>query len=154
MSESPWGRDAEVSVTLKHDGKYEAPWIVFRGSPEQVKADIVEALGWDKDAGDTRSLVELVHAADKQAKAEYGVKAELGGKVISRERKSSTKSASEDKAPEAEASEEDGNPLVKVIASINNVADLKKLWAENQEAFQDGDLMDVWKARGKELSNA
>lgn len=153
MSESPWGRDAEVSVTLKHDGKYEAPWIVFRGSPEQVKADIIEALGWDKDAGDGKSLLELVHQADKQAKAEYGVKAHLGGRTISKERKSSTESVSEDTSAEAEAAEE-GNPLLAQIAAVNTVDDLKKLWAENQEAFKDGELMTVWKARGKELSNA
>lgn len=159
MSDTPpWNPEAgEVSVTLKHDGKYEAPWMVFRGRPESVKADILAAFGWDTEAGEGKSLYEIALQADRQAKAEYAVQSQAGGRVISKERKRSSTSANVDTdaaSSEQQTSDtsEAGNPLADQIAAINNVDDLKKLWAENQEAFQDGDLMDVWKARGKELS--
>jgi hypothetical protein len=43
--------------------------------------------------------------------------------------------------------------LYDTIASISDVDKLKLLWAENQDAFTaDAELLDAWKARGKELS--
>jgi hypothetical protein len=157
----PWNREAEVSVTLKHNGKYEAPWLVFRGSPSQVKADIIATIGFDPANYEDKSLLDVALEADKMSKAQYETSSQLGGRVIGSSRKSSTTSVSSDKAegdtqPTTDAAQEEeaGNPLLKQIAAQESVADLKRLWAENQDAFKDGDLMDAYKARGKELKAA
>jgi hypothetical protein len=150
VSNPPWNAEGEVSVTFKHDGKYEAPWIVFRGTPEWVENAIKES---------SAQLLTTALEFDKASKAEYGVTSKLGGTVIKREQKRSSTSANVDtdatssEQQTAEAGQQEAtNPLTAQIAAINTVDDLKRLWAENQEAFKDGDLMDAWKARGKELS--
>ena len=45
------------------------------------------------------------------------------------------------------------HPLVEVIERAVDLDGLKRLWAENQAAFTDPEVMAAWKARGRTLSS-
>lgn len=52
------------------------------------------------------------------------------------------------------AEEEPPNPIYDQIKDAADVPALQRLWAENQPAFKDADVLAAWKARGKALSAA
>lgn len=172
-------RDRGVGVTLKGAGGYEAPWITFSGSVEEVKADIIAAFGFDAkdDDGNEVSnaadldLHDLTVEAAKAFTAQYSVAQTLGGKPVGRRgggtrRSSSSSSSSQgsegsawDQAasqPAESAPEEPQGPdIPALIEACASVADLKALWADHVDTFTaDADLTAKWKARGRALRDA
>lgn len=159
MSDTPF-ENGHVSVTIKHNGKFEDPWIVFHGSPAKIKDQLIEtfALGEGDVPFAERSLSDVMYEANKQALAEYNATSQLNGTVIKTNKSSrnakpavSTESVSDGTGIEPEGPSED-QLILQSIAKVDSVADLQKLWAENQTAFAAGSLMEAYKARGKELS--
>jgi hypothetical protein len=161
VSESTPFENGRVSVTMKHNGKYEDPWIVFHGSVEKVKDDMIRAFGLGE--GDVpfadRSLSDVLYEANKQSVAEYNAATALNGTVIKTKRGKGHALPDPGKTDEAtvtdpKADEPEVNPLLAKIEAVPDVGALQKLWAENQAAFTEPDIMAAYKARGKALSAA
>lgn len=154
MADTPFV-DGEISVTIKHGGRHEDPWLVVRGTPQRVKAQLIEFFDLDeKGTGeyDSKSPSDVLYEAVKQADAEYAATKQLGGRVVRKSSAAKAEPKQEDSPPwSEERAEEKANPILAQIEQINTVDDLKLLWAENQAAFKEGAVMDAWKARGKEL---
>lgn len=164
------GRDRGVGVTLKGATGYDAPWITFSGSVDEVKADIVAAFGFDPDLGANElDLHDLAVEAAKAFQAQWGVAATLGGKPVSKRSSGARKatespsrgSESDDWDEPAPKQEEPAAPsLAELIAGCASVDELKLLWADNSSVLSpnnpdtDQALIDQWKARGRELSAA
>ena len=147
-----------INVTLKHpESKRYAgdnPWITVEGSVEAVREQIIQAFGMSDTDG--LSLAELVSEAQSQFTAIANAKAGLGGgKILSSGPSSSGGNAWDNVGKgEAQADEPEENPILTAIGNCQTVADLKQLWAENQDAFNDEALMSMWKARGKAIQGA
>lgn len=142
----------EVSVTIKHDGK-DSTWLVFRGSVEAVREQIIECFGMTETEGLT--LHELSVEATRLVKATSQVANGLGGRVLKGGSQSAFAQAREGggSAP-APAKEDEDVPLKGMIEAATSVAALKTLWAENKAAFDaDPELFAAWKAKGKSLSS-
>lgn len=162
-----WSEDRSgVSVTLKADKGYEAPWIVFHGTPEQVARDIEAMLDID---GEGISVAQLAVNADIEYKALYVAGSKLGAKSVP-ESESESPFKDPDEKPkgwggkpkkgskEKTKEESDEDPLQWVydaIASIDEEKALVKFWAENNQIMSSSpELTKVWKARGRELKKA
>lgn len=176
MTEQTSSRDRGVGVTLKGATGYDAPWITFSGSVEEVRQDIIAAFGFNALGEDGKpvsnaedlDLHDLTVEAAKAFSAQYSVAASLGGKPVGRGRggrKSETPPAATsggsegdgwDDTPSSSEPEAPAGPnLEQLIADCASVADLRNLWADHTEALQgDADLLAKWKARGRELSAA
>lgn len=145
-----------ISVTIKGDepgGKYNdakspGTWIVFHGSPQRVKEQIIEVFDFDAEASQ-RSLHHLVNEATKVFKAVSSVGQSLGGTVLSKgEGEPASQPASEPKAEE----DDETAPIKAMIGAASSRDALKKIWAENKAVFDaNPSLMDEWKAKGKSL---
>lgn len=164
MTDSPFN-GADVTVTIKRGADYGASWNVFRGTPQGVKEQMVEYYGLDADALADADPGTVEMEAMQAARAGYLVADQLGGKVqsinktkpASKAKKAPSKpkpepEVNEGQAQDNDAAEEDALAGIRAeIARITNPDDLNKLWAKNQQAFVNGDLLDEWKARGREL---
>jgi hypothetical protein len=161
MSETNvWQADGRgITVTVKYGKGYEESWVVFRGpSITQVREDIIDYFGMDRASVAELTLSDVVVNATNLAHGKGNVAAALGATVI---KSGPTPAATENPASsawaqaaqqEAEAPAE--NPMLARIAATTNVDELKRLWAENQAAFAEADVMAAWKARGKALKAA
>lgn len=152
MTESPWG-DAEVSVTLKQHGKFEAPWIVVRGaSTEAVKAELEKATGL---SGEGLTLHELVYNAAYSFQKISTVATGLDGVVIPENSPPAAQNAAaapepaeeENVAPVAPAPSPEPD-LAAVVAGLTSKKELTDVYLKNKAAF-DGDeaLMAALQAR-------
>lgn len=146
-----------VSATLKVEGR-DKPWLVFHGSVERVKEDIVKAFGFETpDEGTT--LHALVLDANSMLNGSGRLLKAFPGSTIESRGASSAF---------AEARNDDGNPpwdepkqqsateaMYDQIEAAESTDALKHLWATNRAAF-DGDveLFAAWKAKGKALKEA
>jgi hypothetical protein len=165
-----------ITVTIKYGKGYEETWAVFNGLPGEVRADIVGYFGLDEYAVQQLTLNELVISATKvahgapvpmprqptqaapdEAQVMQLLKDELGARPI------------EEPAPKSDPWADAGtagsppwdlpdkpavNPMLAKIEACTSVQELQRLWAENQAAFQDGALMDAYKAKGRSLKAA
>lgn len=175
-------RDRGVSVTLKGGRDFDAPWIVFSGTVDSIREDIISAFGFnakDDDGNEVSNapdldLHDLAVEAARAFTAQYGAAQTLGGKPVGRGRsggnRRSTSSSSQgsesgsawdqaaaEQQPAAEAAPEEpqGPDLPALIEGCASVADLKNLWADHTDALQgDADLLAKWKARGRALRDA
>jgi hypothetical protein len=140
-----------TGVTIKEGKGYEESWFTFRGTPAQIKEDLIQFFGLD-----SASVADwTVHAVASHCKAiAHGiavVATELGAAVIA-DGPSENLPASSTPSPTEDAPAE--SPLLARIAATTDAESLKRLWAENQDAFKDATVMNAWKARGKALQNA
>lgn len=157
----------EVVVTIKQHGGYDATWFVFRGTAESVREQIIAFFGIDSASVTDLSLHGLVTNATQIAHGVSTVAEKLGGVVVpedAAEPSEGPSSASEGDAwanvsdspakNEPEKAEVDPNAwILTQIEDVTNVADLQKLWAENQTIFV-GPVMDAYKVKGKALTAA
>ncbi|WP_327292427.1 hypothetical protein [Streptomyces sp. NBC_01198] len=164
MSETT--RDRGLSVTIKYGKGYEETWAVFQGSPADVREDIIAYFGFERDSVAGLTLNSLVVNATQAAHGNGLIAAQLGGVVVSEEPSASTAKQEGDPWAQAAGAKPAGitptapqqpaaDPNAWILAEIakqTNVADLKKLWAENQAMFADATVMAAWKAKGKALS--
>lgn len=90
--------DEAVTVTLKFDKGYEAPWLVLKGQPSEVEANLANLIG--VNVGEL-SLIDLISKASKIAQSHYAISDQLGGEVVVTGKKAKPK-AKADPKPEAE----------------------------------------------------
>lgn len=161
-SESPW-QPGDTGVTIKFGKGYEDPWLTFRGSVEQIRAEVLAAFGMEDNP--ELSLAAVVVNATREAHAMYGVASGLGGRVISQSggtrrggwSKAAAKTESVAGGQEArntspqEPEKPAVSPLLAEIEACEDTTQLKRLWAQRQEAFKDPEIMAAWKAKGKAL---
>lgn len=159
---------ADVTVTIKYrDGSgkgFDEPWAVFRGPLQEVRQNIVAFFGVSDEP--TFTLHDVVVNAKRIAHGVEAVASGLGGKVIplpSREERVQSTDAWSQAAPqkpqepisgpqEADPEGEDHELLIEALKGADSINTLRRIWAENTEAFKDPAVQDAYKARGKELS--
>lgn len=152
-----------ISITLKYPKpKYQdAPWIVFHGTPAEVREDIIAAFAWDGETVTDLNLHEVTLKAQEAIQGAGNVANTLGGKVLSDgggQPQGVWSQAGSGASAQAEGAEEqppaDPTAWLKVeIEKSTGIAALQRLWADNKAAFSEHpELMDAYKAKGKALS--
>ena len=112
-----------VTVTLKFDKGYEAPWLVLKGQPSEVEANLANLIG--VNVGEL-SLIDLIGKASKIAQSHYAISDQLGGEVVVSKKKADSKPKAESK-PEAET--DDANNEDDVTVAIAEAASSDELRA-------------------------
>lgn len=160
MSDGPKGRG--ISVTIKYPKpKYQdAPWGVFHGNPSEVREDIIAAFGFDGESVADLTLHEVVLKAQEAVQGAGNVANSLGGKVLSQGGEKAAggpssgawSQAGSQKSSEPEQPEDPTAWLKVEIDKATTKDGLKRLWADNQAAFNEHpELLELWKAKGKSL---
>lgn len=156
MAEESQTRYEGVSVTIKFGSDKDAPWVVFHGTMQQVRAQIIASFAYDDTANEWTDA-ELVTQATKTAAGLMVATSGLGGTPISGGRRggSSAFAAAREKTESAPPAEPEPElTLAQRIEACESVPDLQALWVENAAAIQSEGLVDAWKARGKALTTA
>ncbi|MFD6636786.1 hypothetical protein ACFWDN_13325 [Micromonospora chalcea] len=158
IASEPKGRG--LQVTIKYGKGYEETWVSFAGLREEIREDIIDYFGLDRDSVSGLTLSELVVSATNLAHAKGNVASSLGGTVIPPAQQSKPAPASDvwDEIGQAgqqssAPAEPEKDPVLTLIEKAESVDELKRIWAENQERVV-GPILDAWKARGKELKAA
>jgi hypothetical protein len=153
-----------IGITIKYGKGYESTWATFTGLAHEVREQIVAYFGFNPEAVKDLTLSELVVNATSVAHGKGNMAAVLGAVAIpaSQEGVESTPPASSESAggdpwagvddTTSAPAEPAANPLYAQIEAATSVDQLKELWAENQAAFADTELMAAWKTKGKSLS--
>ncbi|MFE7463120.1 hypothetical protein ACFU6R_03310 [Streptomyces sp. NPDC057499] len=156
-----------ITVTIKYGKSYDDTWAVFKGNAEEVRGDILDFFGMDRDSVTGLTLSDIVTNATNLAHGKGLIATQLGGTVIAVEDAASANPKPQgdpwasvgqsqsatiaDQAP-ASSPEQDKNAwILGEIDKQTNRADLKKVWAANQSFFADSSVMDAYKAKGKSL---
>lgn len=153
-----------IGITIKYGKGYESTWATFTGLPHEVREQIIAYFGFAEDAVRELTLSELVVNATSVAHGKGNAAATLGAVAIPASQQGqeqsappATETASDASSDPWEAVESSApaepavNPLYAQIEAAQSVDELKVLWADNQAAFSDADLMAAWKAKGKSL---
>jgi hypothetical protein len=147
-------------VTIKYDKGHDSTWAVFRGETVLVLRDqIVEFFNIDKEFAASLTLHELTQNATQQAHGVATAVRGLGGTVVPAQRTATKTDEAQTGGDawaqaEAGAAKEGEDPLAFYYAGVEAATsrpELKKFWAENQQAFEDEALMAAYKAKGKAL---
>ena len=150
-------RGRGASTTIKNGKGYEESWHNFTGEPYDVREDIISYFGLDRESVAGLSAFEVTLVAERIAHGAKNVSRVLGGTPVPPAQQTDPAApagdvwAQADQASTTPAEPEGPNPL---LAQIEDVADepaLLRLWAENQAAFADAEVMAAWKAKGKSL---
>jgi hypothetical protein len=158
-----------VKITIKYGKTYEDTWAVFEGGAPEVRAEILEYFGMDPETQRGLSLSSVVVNATQIAHGKALIATSLGATVVEETTTDEpakpagdpwaaasakqSPSAWSGSASVAEPKAEDPNAyILGEIAKKTTVAELKKLWAENQSFFADPAVMTAYKAKGKALS--
>jgi hypothetical protein len=158
-------------VTIKYGKGYEETWAVFNGQVGEVREDIMSYFGIDPENSAVANLTpsELVVNVTNLAHGKGNAAALLGGVVIGSQPATATSAPASPKVDEGQQpSGSDpwaaaaastpatpaANPMLALIEAVPDVPALQRLWAENQAAFQDAEVMAAWKAKGKALQQA
>jgi hypothetical protein len=150
-------------VTIKYGKGYEETWAVFNGQVEEVREDILGYFGVDRQTVEGLTLSELVVNVTNLAHGKGNAASILGGVVLGSKPTDPSPGPQADEAQQAtgndawaqaEGSAPAADPNAALYTAIEAAADraaLKVLYAQNQAAFTDADLMTAWKAKGKSL---
>lgn len=163
-NDSAWNDQAGrgVTVTIKYGKGYEETWAVFRGTVSQVREDIISYFGVDGASVASLTLSELVVNVTNLAHGKGNAAALLGGVVLGSVPSGDTAAAeaaalgtpASDPWASVESNTVTEHPLLARIKAATNVEELKLLWADNQAAFSDENVMAAWKQRGQALQAA
>ncbi|AKY03342.1 hypothetical protein FDI80_gp32 [Streptomyces phage Aaronocolus] len=163
----------ELSVTIKYGKSYDDTWAVFKGTPDEIRSDIVSYFGIMPDAVAEMTLSEIVTAATDLAHGKGNAARFLGATVVpsqsapAKPAQTAAPASNEDpwaaaassapstpSTPPAPQAEDPNAWILGEIEKQTSVDSLKRLWAENQSFFKDAAVMAAWKAKGKALSAA
>ncbi|MFJ7414622.1 hypothetical protein ACIQWZ_28060 [Streptomyces sp. NPDC098077] len=158
MSES----SGALTVTIKYGKSHDDSWAVFRGRPREVRDDILDFFGMERDSVTGLTLSDIVTNATNLAHGKGLIATQLGGTVIAEDAPPAKPAggdpwASLGSTPQAASApaaspEQDKNAwILGEIEKQANRADLKKVWAANQSFFSETAVMDAYKAKGKAL---
>lgn len=150
MTDNAWSDDSGIGVTIKTGKGFEDTWFTFRGNNAKVREDIAAFFGMESASVSELTTYDIAVNATRIAQGVGAVSAKLGATVVS------SKPASEPAPAPAPAKQEEKseNPILVLIEQATTVDDLRRIWAGNQEAFKDADLMAKWKAKGSSLKKA
>ena len=172
--QSPWRDDvgravalavdtpAEVTVTMKAGGGYDAPWMVVRGSVASVERALEDAFGWQNWDHEKVPLSDAVLSLAKALTGKWNVVDQLKARVVvddvpvdlglhegDGERQ---KASAAD--PLAALSDNEKN-IYNLVADAQDVPTLQELWCRYGTAMNNQPvLVEAWKARGRELTAA
>ncbi|MGW7434738.1 hypothetical protein [Streptomyces sp. NPDC054849] len=156
MSES----SRSITVTIKYGKSYDDSWAVFKGRPGEVREDVIDFFGMERDSLTGLTLSDVVTNATNIAHGKGLIATQLGATVISEEPSPPAKPAGDpwasvggsQQAATPAAPEQDKNAwILGEIEKQTSRAELKKVWAANQSFFADPAVMDAYKAKGKAL---
>lgn len=147
----------EISVTLKgpesRPKAMDGTWFVFRGTPSEVRSDIIETFGLT-DTG--LSLHSVAINAAGVVRGTVTVATELSAEVISEEKGGwdnwpdpTGNYGGKAKPAEPELTRE--QQLVEQINRIDDPEELKDFWIRNKDHFNE-EVTNAWKARGRSIS--
>lgn len=147
----------EVTATIKQSGK-DMPWLVYRGSVDEVKAAIVESFTMTpEDDADLSTIVTDAHVMFQAVgNAAVGLGARTAG--IGNSKSSGAfqqaRGGGGGETAAAAPAEPERSPLFNDIEKAQTVAELKALWTGNKAAFSDDELKAAYAAKGKALTAA
>ncbi|MET9861945.1 hypothetical protein ABZY93_22010 [Streptomyces smyrnaeus] len=154
----------ELSVTIKYDKGHDATWAVFKGSPGEVREDIIDYFGFDRDSVAGLTLNQLALNVTQVAHGGSNAAASLGAVALPASADTPTPGAPADSedpwtaagqpAAPAASTQPEGNSIFKLIEECTTIDGLKKLWASNQSAFSDSKVMEAYKVKGRALKSA
>ncbi|MCX5236253.1 hypothetical protein OG824_13690 [Streptomyces prunicolor] len=155
---------SETTVTIKYGKGYDDTWAVFRGRPEEIRADILSYFGMDPETQRGLSLSSVVINATNVAHAKGLIATALGATVVEETSTDGPAKPTSDPwaaaagttpvhtvADQAPAKEDRNVWILGEIEKQTTVQGLKKLWADNQSFFADVAVMAAWKTKGKSL---
>ncbi|WP_438470809.1 hypothetical protein [Streptomyces asiaticus] len=161
---------SETTVTIKYGKGHDDTWAVFRGRPEEIRADILSFFGMDPETQKGLSLSSVVVNATNVAHGKGLIATSLGATVVEETANEPAKppagdpwaaAANAKSAPRPESASAAGQPtadpnawILGEIEKQTTVQSLKGLWAKNQSFFADASVMAAWKAKGKALQAA
>lgn len=162
--------DSGISITFKYGKGYEEPWLVLKGGPTRVRADLLSIFGIPEEVAAGKTLNELLIFTNHLVHGTGNVATILGGTPIAEspkgEQNANQTASNED--PWASVDGEAGgresaapapaeNPnggLLSQIANATTTDELKRLWAANKAAFSAPDVTAAYSAKGKSLTPA
>jgi len=144
------------TATIKFDGAHGAPWYVAYGSPEEIKAELIDAFALDGASDAGLSLGEVIVEATRVAQATWRAASKLGGQIVGIENHrapaqatnpmpatSPTGEAAWDAAAGAEppfepnVPSEPVDPLIAQIESARSMAEFASIWQANKDRFAE-----------------
>lgn len=159
-----------TTVTIKAGAGHNVPWLVFNGTPDEIRQDIVTTFGWDAGQAFDVSLAELVLNVSKHWQDVATVADKLDGQAVSGSRpkpiKNADTAASQPLArgssfgggdrgmnpPQQQTAQPDATTdLIAQIKGAGSVDRLTELWKANRAAFANSDVKEAATARRKEL---
>ena len=167
-----------MKVTIKYGKGHEDSWVVFEGSTEEIRSDVIDYFGMDPNTLVGLSLSSIVVNATNIAHGKGLIATQLGGTVVEETPAAPSKPTEDPWAAaanvqsrpwpdresvaqptaQAQATQDEGDETTRwALAEIEKqttVDGLKRFWAENQGLFSNEKIMAAWKARGKALKAA
>ena len=169
---SPWRDDvgratalavdtpAEVTVTMKAGGGYDAPWMVFRGSVASVERALEDAFGWQNWDHEKVPMSDAVLSLAKALNGKWNVVDQLAARVIVDDvpvdlglhEGDGDRPKARETDPLDGLSDNEKN-IYNLVADASDVPTLQELWRRYGTAMNNQPvLVEAWKARGRELA--
>jgi hypothetical protein len=154
--------DHGLTVTFKHGKAYDDTWTVIKAlSVSELRHDLLAYFDIDASAVEGLTTFELVTNLTGVVHGSSNAATMLGAVAIPQVDRASLEQTDnpwaglddDDTKEETYLSTE--SPFQHLFDAMNaatDVKELQKVWATNQAAFQNEELMTAYKARGKELS--
>lgn len=172
--QSPWRDDvdratalavdtpAEVTVTMKAGGGYDAPWMVFRGSVSSVERALEDVFGWQNWDHEKVPMSDAVLSLAKALAGKWNVVDQLNARVIVDDvpvdlglREGDGERSKSPTVDPLEALSDNEKNIHNLVTRAQDVPTLQELWRRYGTAMNNQPvLVEAWKARGRELAQA
>ena len=172
--QSPWRDDvdratalavdtpAEVTVTMKAGGGYDAPWMVFRGSVSSVERALEDVFGWQNWDHEKVPMSDAVLSLAKALAGKWNVVDQLNARVIVDDvpvdlglREGDGERPKGPTVDPLEALSDNEKNIHNLVVNASDVPTLQELWRRYGTAMNNQPvLVEAWKARGRELAQA
>ncbi|WP_394615867.1 hypothetical protein JNUCC0626_40055 [Lentzea sp. JNUCC 0626] len=153
-----------ITVTIKYGKDYEGSQAIFSGQVGEVREDICAFFGVECESLSNLSLNDIVVDMTSLAHGVSNLASILGAVAVGSPPATETVTepapgedvwaGADTSTPPWPTDKPAENPLLAQIKTAPSIPDLQRIWAENQAAFANGDLMDAYKQRGRALKAA
>ncbi|MCY0933614.1 hypothetical protein [Streptomyces sp. H34-S4] len=156
-----------MKVTIKYGKGHDDSWVIFEGTTQEIRTDVLSYFGMDPESQRGLSLSSIVVNATNLAHGKGLIATQLGATVVEETTTEPAVPTNDPWAAAAASSPQTSQPssasvakpanegahawILGEIAGKTTILELKKLWAENQSFFAEPAVMDAWKAKGKVL---
>lgn len=132
----------EVTVTIKGGTAYDAPWIVYRGDPGEIRGELA-VIAQVADQPDL-DLAEVTVQAARRFVGVYSVASTLGASTIPNTPRNQRKTGGSEQrsTPAAEPEKKPTVQVGEVLAEIEAATshrELKQIWADRSDVFSGDD---------------